>query len=398
MDKHSELQYHYKNIGQDIICGADTISGINDTLDEMHLNRALIVCGPTILSKSDVVQRVESSLADKYVGIFSGVTPHSPINTVEEGVQVCKELNPDVIIAVGGGSTSDTAKGISMVWSGGGDIHDYAIKFEPPNNIIHPVTPDKTVPIMAVPTTLGGAELSAGGGGFTDKELGRKISLSGRGTRPKVVIVDGEALATTPMRIMLGTAIGQLRIAIESVYSTSHNPIGDALALHAIRMIMEYLPQCIDRDINVLLHTKTAACLPMLAMSAVGGGLGINTAIAHHVGGLYDVNHGEANAILLPHTMRFNLDASADRQVLIAEAMGIDSRNMDPEASGLAAAQTVWQLCRDLELPETLREVDVPKDGLEYIAAATLHDRALATNPKPIFDATPIMDVLGKAW
>ena len=88
MDKHSELQYHYKNIGQDIICGADTISGINDTLDEMHLNRALIVCGPTILSKSDVVQRVEGSLGDKYVGIFSGVTPHSPINTVEEGVQV----------------------------------------------------------------------------------------------------------------------------------------------------------------------------------------------------------------------------------------------------------------------------------------------------------------------
>ena len=213
------------------------------------------MCGPTILSKSNVVQRVEGALGGKYVGIFSGVTPHSPINTVEEGVQVCKELNPDVIIAVGGGSTSDTAKGISMVWSGGGDIHDYAIQFEPPNNIIHPETPDKTVPIIAVPTTLGGAELSAGGGGFTDKELGRKISLSGRGTRPKVVIVDGEALATTPMRIMLGTAIGQLRIAIESVYSTSHNPIGDALALHAIRMIMEYLPQCAGRDINVLLHT-----------------------------------------------------------------------------------------------------------------------------------------------
>ena len=398
MGSHSQLQYHYKNIGQDIICGAETISDINETLEEIHLNRALIVCGPTILSKSNVVQRVEGALGGKYVGIFSGVTPHSPINTVEEGVQVCKELNPDVIIAVGGGSTSDTAKGISMVWSGGGDIHDYAIQFEPPNNIIHPETPDKTVPIIAVPTTLGGAELSAGGGGFTDKELGRKISLSGRGTRPKVVIVDGEALATTPMRIMLGTAIGQLRIAIESVYSTSHNPIGDALALHAIRMIMEYLPQCAGRDINVLLHTKTAACLPMLAMSAVGGGLGINTAIAHHVGGLYDVNHGEANAILLPHTMRFNLDASADRQVLIAEAMGIEVKNMDAEASGLAAAERVWQLCRDLDLPETLREVDVPKGGLEYIAAATLHDRALATNPKPISDSTPIMDVLGKAW
>ncbi|MEC9309052.1 MAG: iron-containing alcohol dehydrogenase family protein [Chloroflexota bacterium] len=394
----SMLEYNYKNIGQDIICGPHTIDSINETLDDLRVTKALIVCGPTILSQSDVVHRTQASLGDRYLGTFSGVAPHSPVSTVEEGVAICKDLQPEVIVAVGGGSTSDTAKGISMVWSGGGDIHDYAIQFEPPNKIIYPETPTETIPIVAVPTTLGGAELSSGGGGFTDKALGRKISLSGRTTRPKVVIVDGQALATTPMRIMLGTAIGQLRIAIESVYSTSHNPIGDALALHSIRMIMDYLPKCVERDLNVLLHAKTAACLPMLAMSAVGGGLGINTAIAHHVGGLYGVNHGEANAILLPHTMRYNLDACADRQVLIAEAMGIDVKGMSEEESGLAAAESVASLCRSLDLPERLRDVDVPKDGLEYIAAATLHDRALATNPKPISDATPIMDVMNMAW
>ncbi|HIM36596.1 MAG TPA: iron-containing alcohol dehydrogenase, partial [Dehalococcoidia bacterium] len=229
------------------------------------------------------------------------------------------------------------------------------------------------------------------------KSLGRKILSSGQGTGHRVVIIDGKALATTPMPILLSTAIGQFRIAVESVYSTGHNPIGDAAALHAIKMLVEYLPQCKNGDLDVLLNTKTAATLPMLAMAAVGG-LGMNTAIAHHVGGLYDVPHGEANAILLPHTMRFNLDASEDRQELIAEAMGVKTSHMTAEEAGLAAADAVARLCRELDMPETLRDVGVPEDGLEFIAAATLHDRGLATNPKPVSDAGPIMTVLRSAF
>jgi alcohol dehydrogenase class IV len=116
------------------------------------------------------------------------------------------------------------------------------------------------------------------------------------------------------------------------------------------------------------------------------------------VGGIYGVPHGEANAILLPHTMRYNLDASANRQRLIAEAIGVASSGMTDEEAGLAAADAVDGLCRELELPRTLREVDVPEDGLEYIAAATLHDRSLSTNPKPVTDAGPIMAVLRAAY
>ena len=111
-----------------------------------------------------------------------------------------------------------------------------------------------------------------------------------------------------------------------------------------------------------------------------------------------NVPHGEANAILLPHTMRYNLDACADRQRLIAEAIGVAQRSMSDEEAGLAAADAVDGLCRTLELPRTLREVDVPEEGLALIAAATLHDRSLSTNPKPIIDAGPILDVLRAAY
>jgi len=397
MMPESSLEYTYRGMAQDIVCGPEAISGIDGILEGLGTKRAMVICGPTILEGADVVQRVQSALGTRYAGLFSGVAPHSPVEVLRQAVEAARAVGPDVLISVGGGSTHDTTKGIALLLAEGGEIHDFEVQFTPPNTVVIPDAPHDKVPIVSVPTTMGGAELSRGGGGFTDKSLGRKILSSGQGTGHRVVIIDGKALATTPMPILLSTAIGQFRIAVESVYSTGHNPIGDAAALHAIKMLVEYLPQCKNGDMDVLLNTKTAATLPMLAMAAVGG-LGMNTAIAHHVGGLYDVPHGEANAILLPHTMRFNLDASEDRQELIAEAMGVKTSRMTAEEAGLAAADAVAQLCRDLDMPETLRDVGVPEDGLEFIAAATLHDRGLATNPKPVSDAGPIMTVLRSAF
>ena len=391
----STLQYRYNPLHQDIICAETAIDTLAATVDALGASRAMITCGPTILRACNVVPRVQEALGSRYVGTYSGVSPHSPVETVEEGVAMAKETQPDVFISVGGGSTHDTTKAIATLLAEGGDIRDYAIIFEPPDQITVPPTPAPKVPILSVPTTMGCAEFSRGGGGITDHEQGRKLSIAGDGVTHRTVIIDGQALATTPVRILVSTAIGQLRIAIETVYSTGRNPIGDGMALHAIRLLFENLPNCKDGDIDTLLTTKTACAMASLASF---GGLGLNTATCHHVGGLYDVPHGEANAILLPHTMRYNLDACADRQRMIAEAIGVANSAMTDEEAGLAAADAVDGLCRDLELPRTLREVGVPEDGLEYIATATLQDRSLSTNPKPILDAGPIMEVLRAAY
>ena len=145
---------------------------------------------------------------------------------------------------------------------------------------------------------MGAAEFSRGAG-FADRDLGRKILVADPNTIPSYIVIDGKALATTPIDILTSTAMGQLRIAIETVYSTKHNPISDAMALHAISLLVENLPCCAELELDCLLRTKTAAIMASLAGV---GGLGMNTAIAHHVGGIFDVPHGEANAILLlPH-------------------------------------------------------------------------------------------------
>ena len=146
-----------------------------------------------------------------------------------------------------------------------------------------PPTPAPKLPIISVPTTMGCAEFSRGGGGITDHRLGRKLIIAGgESVTHRTVIIDGQALATTPLRILVSTAIGQLRIAIETVYATGHNPIGDGMALHAIRLLFDNLPRCQDGDIDVLLNTKTACAMASLASF---GGLGLNTATCHHIGG-----------------------------------------------------------------------------------------------------------------
>lgn len=387
------LNYIYSSVEQEVVCAEDAISGLPGILKRLGGTRAMVVCGPSILEKSDVVRRVQDALGDSAVGLYSGVAPHSPVHTLDEAMRLADDLKPDALVSVGGGSTHDTTKGIATLMGEGGKIHDHQVIFEPPDKVIIPEFNGERVPIITVATTMGAAELSRGGG-FTDKDLGRKIVVADPATIPRSIVIDGQALATTPMSILLSTAMGQLRIAVESVYSTVHNPISDSMALHAISMLVKYLPQCSELEQDCLLNTKTAASMATMA----GGKLGLNTAMAHHVGGLYDVPHGDANAIMLPNTMRFNAEVSADRQALIAQAMGIDTAGMSEIDAALAAADAVEDLRNSLGLPGRLRDVGVPEEGLELIAAATLHDRSLATNPTPVADAGPIMTVLRSSW
>ncbi len=394
METADALSYTFNSVPHEIECGPDAITALPKVLERAGVTRAMVLCGPSILAHSDVVPRVQEALGEKFVVLYSGVAPHSPVATLDAAVALARETGPDALISVGGGSTHDTTKGLATLLGEGGRIHDYETYFEPPDTTIYPELSGNRLPIITVPTTMGGAELSRGAG-FADRDLGRKILVTDPNTIPGYIIIDGRALATTPLGILTSTAMGQLRIAIETVYATTHNPISDALALHAIRLLAENLPHCAALGLDCLLKTKTAACMASLGNL---GGLGLNTAIAHHVGGIFDVPHGEANAILLPHTMRYNAAACADRLALVAAAMGVDTGGMSASEAALAAADGVENLRRSLGLPERLRDVNVPEEGLEVIAAATLHDRALATNPRPVSDAGPIMTVLREAW
>ena len=262
------LTYTYNSVAQEVVCAEDAISSLPAIVDRLGGARVMLVCGPSILEKSNVITRVQSALGDRCVGLFSGVAPHSPVHTLDEAMRLAHDLKPDALVSVGGGSTHDTTKGIATLLGEGGTIRDHQVIFEPPDKIVLPKLSSERVPIIAVSTTMGAAELSRGAG-FSDKDLGRKISVADPATIPRSIVIDGRALATTPMSILLSTAMGQLRVAIESVYSVKHNPICDSLALHAISMLVQNLPECSNLEMDCLLSTKTAAAMASLGAWAV---------------------------------------------------------------------------------------------------------------------------------
>jgi alcohol dehydrogenase class IV len=173
----SPLHYCYTPLQQNIICADTAIAALPATVDALGARRAMIICGPTILRACNVVPRVQEALGSRSVGVYAGVAPHAPVETVEAGVAMATEVQPDVFISVGGGSTHDTTKAIATLLAEGGDIHDYAIRFEPPDRVTVPPTPALKLPILSVPTTMGCAECSRGGGGITDHHLGAQAQL-----------------------------------------------------------------------------------------------------------------------------------------------------------------------------------------------------------------------------
>src|SRR5712691_4186211 len=221
MELTHALKFSYTSVAQEMVCDTDAITGLCGTLDRLDAKNAMIVCGPSILRGSDVIRRVQEALGVRCVGLFAGVAPHAPVSTLQEALDVAREVQPEALVSVGGGSTHDTAKGIATLLAEGGDIHDYEIHFEPPDKVSIPSLTRLKIPILTVPTTMGGAELSRGAG-FTDQRLGRKIVVADPGTIPRTILIDGKAPATTPTPILVSTAMGQFRIAVETVYSRRH--------------------------------------------------------------------------------------------------------------------------------------------------------------------------------
>ena len=149
------LQYRCNPLHQDIICAATAIDDLPAELDKLGAGRAIITCGPTILRACNVVPRVPAALGSRYVGTYySGVQPHSLVETVEAGAAMAREIRPDIFISVSGSSTHDTTKAIATLLAEGVDIRDYEIIFEPPDKITAPPTPSPKLPIVSVPTTM----------------------------------------------------------------------------------------------------------------------------------------------------------------------------------------------------------------------------------------------------
>ena len=174
--------------------------------------------------------------------------------------------------------------------------------------------------------------------------------------------------------------------------------MSDAVALHSMRLTARFLPVCVEdgRNIEARGQQLIAACMAAIAFN--NAVLGLTHAMAHALGAKFHLHHGTANALLLPHVMRYNRDAAPERMAIVAETLGVDTASMSMEEAGLAAADAVSELTKRFDLPQRLRDVEVDPEVFEALAQLALADACLITNPKPVFDPAEIVTLYQRAW
>ncbi|MDA3789474.1 MAG: iron-containing alcohol dehydrogenase [Desulfobacula sp.] len=337
----------------------------------------LLVTDPGV-RKAGVIDSIENCLVETglKVVVFDDVAPNPRDISITEGAALAKHENCDMVVAVGGGSAIDTAKGITVVHKYGGTIQDYESDEE-----FWFKVPGEVTPLIAIPTTSGtGSEVTLWAI-ITDSKRSLKMGVGDPKMTAKVALLDPELTISLPRGITASTGMDALTHAIEAYTANCSNPLTDSLSLTSIRLISQNLRRAFANG-----EDRAARSDLMLGSLLAGVAFGnADTASVHAmaetIGGVYDTPHGVANAIYLPVVMDYNTLALPGKFATIAEAMGECVDSLSPMAAARKAVEAVRELSNDLRIP-TAREVGVKDEDLRMLAERAQENLGTPDNPR----------------
>ncbi|MEW6349428.1 MAG: iron-containing alcohol dehydrogenase [Thermodesulfobacteriota bacterium] len=356
----------------EIIYGIGALAQIGQCARRLGGERIFLVTDPGVIQAGwvDEAIRVLDEEDLKYV-VYDNVVTNPRDFQVQDGVQIYNSGNCDVIVAVGGGSPIDTAKGIAIVVTNHGRIHDY----EGCNEITQPIPP-----LVCAPTTAGtGADVSQFAV-ITDTERRSKMTILSRAIMPDISLIDPRLLQTKPADLMAATGMDTLTHALEAYVSSLSWPLTDPHAIHAIELVKEHLVQAVRFKNVQALEGMSIACLES-GIAFSNAILGAVHALAHPLGGMFDIHHGVANSVLLPVVVRQNLEYSVEKYARVASAMGVDTSGMTTEQAAQSVLLEIEQLIEVLELPRRLSSLGVSPEDIPTMAAMAQQDICMQTNP-----------------
>lgn len=356
------------------LMGAGAVAEVGKQAKILGGSRALVVTDKPLI-RANIVKKITDYLENSGVEfvIYDGVQPNPTVNNVHEGVDIYKKENCDLIIAVGGGSPIDCAKGIGLVITNGGSIKDYEglDKSEKP-----------MPPFIAVNTTAGTASEMTRFTIITDTDRHVKMAIVDWHVTPNVAINDPELMISMPVALTAATGMDALTHAIEAYVSTIATPVTDSAAIKAIELIGKYLRPAVANGENLEARDKMAYAEFLAGMAFNNASLGFVHAMAHQLGGFYDLPHGVCNAILLPHVERFNMIACPERFVNIAIALGENVEGLSTMEAADVALEAIQRLSQDIGIPSGLKELGVKKEDLPILAKNAMKDACGLTNPR----------------
>jgi len=336
--------------------------------------KVLIVTDPG-LSKAGLPSVVAENLKAAGIesAVFDTVESDPSITTASKAAEAARGFAAEVLIAVGGGSAIDAAKSAGVLVTSGGYLRD----FGGVGKVAKP-----TLPLIAIPTTAGtGSEITVFAV-MTDTDKNEKFTISSPLIAPRVAILDPEFTVKLPPSITAFTGMDALTHAVEAYVSVNAQPATDALALHAIKLIMANLPIAVHRGDNLRARENMLQAAFLAGVAFNCAFLGLAHALASPLGAHFHVPHGLANAVMLPYVMEFNRPAAVDRFAAIAITLGLGTVGEHPNRLAEKTIGAVSQLVRDINIPVHLREVGAKQDLLALVASDALKSIQLKFNPR----------------
>jgi len=386
-------EFSYTSYAQEVIFGAGSVARLGEAIERFQWRR-LILCSTGSLRRGGQIASIENVLGSRLVAIYEHVQPHVPDFQVAEVLALASEKEVDAVIGMGGGSPIGMAKAVSLALE--------EKRVGRPARAEFP-TDQPLVPVVAIPTTYAGSEMTPIYGiTYHADGLARKITVTDAKVTPKLIVYDPLLTLDLSPEMTASTGINALAHCIEALYSITRNPLSTSAAIGGVRSITRALPRCyaVGDDLEARTEMLVGAFLAGSALSHVT--MALHHGLCHVLGGTAGVPHGIANGIVLPHAMRFNLDATAAQLAQAAEAMGIardkSGSYISAEAAAEGAIQSIYDLIGQMNLPQHLRDVGVQEADLPHLAQVAVQSRAVQSNPKPITDAAQIEAVLRAAW
>ena len=354
--------------------GKGAIAEIATEIKARAFKKALVASDPDLI-KFGVTKKVTDILDKENIPyeIFSDIKPNPTIDNVQHGVKVFKECGADCIVAIGGGSSMDTAKAIGIIINNPEFADVKSLEGVAP-------TKNKAVPIIAVPTTAGTAAEVTINYVITDAENNRKMVCVDVHDIPVVAVVDPDMMSTMPKGLTAATGMDALTHAIEGYITKGAWALSDMFHLKAIEIISQSLRGAVENTKEGREGMALGQYVAGMGFSNVG--LGIVHSMAHPLGALYDTPHGVANAIILPTVMEYNAPATGDKYKYIAKAMGVEgTENMTVEEYRKAAIDAVKKLSKDVGIPADLKEI-VKREDLDFLSESAFADACRPGNPR----------------
>ena len=352
--------------------------------------KALIVTDADLV-KFGVVKKI-TDLLDKNnmaYAIYDKVKANPSVTVVKEGVEAFKKAKADYMIAIGGGSPQDTAKGIGIIINNPEFADVVSLEGVAP-------TKHKSVPVIAIATTAGTAAETTINYVITDEEKRRKFVCVDPHDIPVVAVVDPEMMSSMPKGLTAATGMDALTHAIEGYTTLASWELADTLNLKAIEIISRSLRKAVENDPKGREDMALGQYMTGMAFSNVG--LGVVHGMAHPLSAFYNTPHGVANAVLLPYVMEFNAPYTGEKFREIARAMGVKGVDeMSQEEYRKAAIDAVKQLKKDVNIPETLKDINVKEEDLEALSEAAMADVCTGGNPRPCCKEL-VLEVYKKAF